>query len=151
MTTNDSFAQFLDATKSVIASVGYESLADEADYRAAPLPDYLKNATVVVPQSRETDPFKLRNESIHGLPASLVVFVPGQAFDRTGTRHGRGGGWYDRFLSQIPETWILVGVTKKEAFWTDPISREPWDVPMDWVLTVDENGTWEAFKTNAKR
>jgi 5,10-methenyltetrahydrofolate synthetase len=150
METHDSFAQFLNDVDA-IASVGYQALPDEANYRDAPLPEYLKEAKVTVPQARDTDPFTLRDECIHGLPEKLVVFVPGQAFDRTGTRHGRGGGWYDRFLSHVPESWVLVGIVNKESFWTDPISREPWDVPMDWILTKDASGAWEAFKTNAKR
>jgi 5-formyltetrahydrofolate cyclo-ligase len=33
-----------------------------------------------------------------------VVVVPGLAFTATGDRLGQGGGWYDRFLSQVRPT-----------------------------------------------
>lgn len=40
-----------------------------------------------------------------------VVLVPGMAFDAEGHRLGRGKGYYDRFLSSLPEPRpLLVGV-----------------------------------------
>jgi len=39
-----------------------------------------------------------------------VVVVPGLAFDRQNNRLGRGAGYYDRFLSLLPETTATIGL-----------------------------------------
>jgi 5-formyltetrahydrofolate cyclo-ligase len=48
------------------------------------------------------------------LDTLAAVLVPGLAFDAGGQRIGRGGGFYDRFLSEVPPDVLRVGVCLDE-------------------------------------
>jgi 5-formyltetrahydrofolate cyclo-ligase len=39
-----------------------------------------------------------------------IVIVPGIAFDPNGGRVGRGKGYYDRFIKNLPEKTITIGL-----------------------------------------
>ncbi len=62
-------------------------------------------------------------------------FVPAVAFDFSGNRLGRGGGFYDRLLKG--EAGIKTGVAVSERILND-IPTESWDVKMDFILTDKE-------------
>jgi len=62
-----------------------------------------------------------------------VVVVPGVAFSPSGDRLGRGGGFYDRFLSLTPGA-TRIGVCL-EQFVVAELPVEAHDVPMDFVVT----------------
>jgi 5-formyltetrahydrofolate cyclo-ligase len=68
-----------------------------------------------------------------------LVLMPLGGFDAAGHRLGTGGGFYDRsfaFRLARPAPPLLVGVGY--AFQEVPaLAAEPWDVPMDAVLTED--------------
>ncbi len=64
-----------------------------------------------------------------------VVIVPGSVFDERGGRFGYGGGYYDRFLENIPFA-VRIGLafelqTVKEA----PL--EPHDELLDYIITEE--------------
>ena len=62
-----------------------------------------------------------------------MLVVPGVAFDRKGNRMGRGRGFYDRLLKSTPNAY-KVGVAFDFQM-LDDIPMEPFDVPMDDVIT----------------
>lgn len=67
------------------------------------------------------------------------LLIPCLAVDKQGYRLGYGGGWYDRYLSQV-DIELTVGVLS-ESFVFDRFIHEPHDRPLSgWVC---ENGfTW---------
>ena len=62
-----------------------------------------------------------------------LVIVPLLGFDASFNRIGQGGGHYDRYLAAHPSAW-RVGLAW-EAQRVDAIEAQPWDVPMDAILT----------------
>ena len=63
-----------------------------------------------------------------------VVLVPGLAFDGRGNRLGRGMGYYDRLLDQIPAGVVRVGVSVDDLL-VDALPVEDHDHPVAWVAT----------------
>jgi 5-formyltetrahydrofolate cyclo-ligase len=63
-----------------------------------------------------------------------VAIVPGLAFTAGGDRLGQGGGWYDRFLSEVRPDCVSIGVCFAEQV-VEVLPVEPHDVTMDHVVT----------------
>lgn len=63
----------------------------------------------------------------------FVAVVPGMAFDSQGHRLGRGKGYYDRFLSRIPNIY-KIGVCFPFQL-IDKVPSEPTDILIDEVLS----------------
>jgi 5-formyltetrahydrofolate cyclo-ligase len=89
----------------------------------------------------ERGPFGLREPDHLRCPRVAIaeldcVFVPGLAFDETGLRLGRGGGYYDSFLARVPEKLSRFGLmfacqrVKK-------LPREPHDQALPAIVTED--------------
>lgn len=64
-----------------------------------------------------------------------AVLVPGLAFDRQGTRLGRGAGYYDRFLARLDPAVLRVGITG--GYIVDELPSAPHDVAMTHLATAD--------------
>ena len=93
----------------------------------------------IVSQDAGVDPMKLARElkvaqAERGGEKFVYVFVPGRVFDAFGTRHGRGGGWYDRFLAALPASWLKIGVCSSLQWSEVELERKAWDVSMDWII-----------------
>jgi hypothetical protein len=78
-----------------------------------------------------------------------LIFLPGQKFDLTGTRKGRGFGWYDRLLAELPSDWIRVGIATESQLENITLIRNPWDQPIDWLIWKKKN-YWEIIETKQK-
>ena len=76
--------------------------------------------------------------AIGNVPAAILI--PGRSFDASGTRHGQGGGWYDRLLALVPREWLRIGFCYERQFSTSPLTRESWDQEMDVVCVVTADG-----------
>lgn len=63
-----------------------------------------------------------------------VAIVPGLAFTPDGQRLGQGGGWYDRFLAEVRDGCVTVGVCFHEQL-VDVLPVEPHDVAVRHVVT----------------
>ncbi len=66
--------------------------------------------------------------------APTVILLPLVAFDRTGARLGRGGGYYDRYLSERPDV-RAIGVAHGAQEHVGHLPREPHDVVLTEIVT----------------
>jgi 5-formyltetrahydrofolate cyclo-ligase len=82
---------------------------------------------------REPDPLRCPRVPLAELDC---VFVPGVAFDHEGFRLGRGGGFYDSFLSLTPPTLPCVGLMFSLQK-VPAVPREPHDQVLRGVITED--------------
>jgi 5-formyltetrahydrofolate cyclo-ligase len=81
----------------------------------------------------------LQPEDGYGHPFSaltandVIVVMPGLAFDQSGRRLGRGGGYYDRFLAQQGlENSVKIGVCWSMQL-VQAVPTDLHDVRTDWV------------------
>lgn len=65
-----------------------------------------------------------------------LVITPGVAFRKDGYRVGYGGGYYDRFLSKIPETPKIAIAFSVQLVEDLPVDH--YDIPVDYIYTEDE-------------
>ena len=62
-----------------------------------------------------------------------LIFVPGVVLGEQGERWGRGAGYYDRFLPQLPQAIRVAFAFEFQI--TQALQQEPWDQGVDWILT----------------
>ena len=62
------------------------------------------------------------------------VLLPMNGWDAQGYRLGYGGGFFDRTLASLKEKPLVIGVSYEMARLAT-IHPQPWDIPMDYVVT----------------
>ena len=73
---------------------------------------------------------------LYGAAAAAVV-MPALAVAEDGMRLGQGGGYYDRFLAELPQAVPTVAlVFEDELLPAGAIPAEPTDRPVDGVVTA---------------
>ena len=63
-----------------------------------------------------------------------AVLLPMNGWDAGGYRLGYGGGFFDRTLAAATKRPLVIGVTYEFAR-METIHPQPWDIPVDWVVT----------------
>jgi 5-formyltetrahydrofolate cyclo-ligase len=139
--------------------VGYASIDDEVDLEALLRLAVREGKRILLPRI-EKGSRDMRFLLVEDYPASLerhafgflqppvdakdvlpdtttMILVPGRVFDREGYRVGRGGGFYDRYLSTVAEGAVTIGVGYAGQL-VRSVPRRPWDVPVQLVVTDSE-------------
>ncbi|MBI3784908.1 MAG: 5-formyltetrahydrofolate cyclo-ligase [Deltaproteobacteria bacterium] len=63
-----------------------------------------------------------------------LALVPLVAWDRSGTRLGRGGGFYDKLFADLGGSFRRVGIGYEFQYWPD-LPCDSWDVNLHSVIT----------------
>lgn len=135
------------------AGIVYSPLPGEVDpFRIPPLA-LVNFKTFAVPKSALISPAECAQRVVNFAGERLAfVVVPGRLFDSKGTRQGRGRGWYDRFLANLPCDWLRVGVAAAGCFSQKIIPRQEWDEVMDWIVWNSGSGSeWFTCETFARK
>lgn len=67
--------------------------------------------------------------------AASVILVPALGVTSAGVRMGKGGGYYDRTLAELPDSGPLTVVLLYDGEITDSIPTEAHDMPVDAAIT----------------
>lgn len=158
------------------ASIRYRPLDDEVDYGQSKLFHDLRTSgsrsgkhdasvnqlncisrvfdsgidSILLPSQKNADPLVWAARcTARFVDKTVYILIPGRRFDVLGTRHGRGNGWYDRFLSRVPVEWLRIGIADVSQLSALPLSCQSWDEPVDWIAVYDAPA-WKVYQTNRR-
>jgi 5-formyltetrahydrofolate cyclo-ligase len=129
----------LDAFRTARCIAGYVAVGAEIDPAPILATARSDEKQVLVPAESgfvpmtASEPSRGAGSSASGCGLPSVILVPGVAFDRSGGRLGRGAGYYDRVLAQLAGA-VRVGIAADLQV-LDRVPRDPWDIPMDYIVT----------------
>lgn len=133
------------------ASILYTPLKNEVDYSATAFPLKIFPDKILIPNNKNSDAFEWAKICISKFRKfNPYVLIPGTQFDIHGTRKGKGGGWYDRFLSKIPKEWVRIGLCHRLQISQNKLERKLWDEPIDYLFIYDKNG-WRIITPSLPR
>ena len=141
------FKELQKITSQCVGSVLFIPTKNEVDFNDPSFPlEIPKDNLLTIPKDKNSDPFEWADNCITKFKNDPVcVLIPGTRFDTYGTRHGKGAGWYDRFLSKIPTNWLRVGIIDSSKFSNSKLIRQEWDESVHWVI-VKDNISWKVYK-----
>ena len=84
-------------------------------------------------EPQEKEPFTEKLASLK--PEKVLMLMPGAAFDDKGNRIGYGGGYYDRFLSQMGRYIGNRFMLAFEMQWVKEVEAEACDIRVNRILT----------------
>jgi 5-formyltetrahydrofolate cyclo-ligase len=99
----------------------------------------INRATVFEIKNKIEEPNK-NYKIMENLEEIDIVVVPLLAFDKELNRIGYGGGYYDRFLSELKELnpkIVTIGLAYEFQL-VDKIQTEPHDIALDYMVTESE-------------
>jgi 5-formyltetrahydrofolate cyclo-ligase len=123
-------------------------LAAQRQGKTIALPVILKGQKQIIPSQvldlnneLETGPYGIQQPKESFMrPVALLdidlVLVPGVAFDKNGNRLGRGEGYYDRLLTQIPPRLPALGLAFPFQILEELPEPAAHDRPVKKVITV---------------
>lgn len=130
------------------ASILYQPLKGEVDYHNRAFPFDIPLNILTLPNHKDSDPFAWAAKCTSKFKdAKPFILIPGTRFDIRGTRHGKGGGWYDRFLSKVPAGWLRIGIADKSQVSEIKLLRQEWDQSVDWIIVCDNSKLTKIYKT----
>jgi 5-formyltetrahydrofolate cyclo-ligase len=111
-----------------------EGEVNYADFITVPEDHYAISARADIDPWQEAEKAKYAAKG-----RSVWVLMPCTKVDSTGTRTGRGGGWYDQFLSVVPQEWLRVCFCFMDQYTTESLERKAWDQLVDRIGVVDRS------------
>jgi 5-formyltetrahydrofolate cyclo-ligase len=100
------------------------------------LPTKLSSLDVEMESDRYGLRHPVRGEHVRLEDINMIV-VPGIGFDERGCRLGRGGGFYDRFLTADGSSWVTCGLAFEEQV-SERVPIEEHDVGIEMLVTDGE-------------
>ncbi len=142
--------EFLKELRGADAIIGYSPLEDEPDVHDFLVKNHIlkPGRSIIADKHASPDDFAASLLKAHA-GEKICILIPGREFDAFGARHGRGGGWYDRFLSKAPREWARIGVLHESQFSTEKLVRKAWDEPVSYLL-IEKAGVWEVVLADKK-